>query len=199
MINLVGEIFLFNAGPIPNETFWELMKIGEIEFVLTPVRKEVGNGFLDTLLLEFSRDVISTPGRKDVAKALLDMTQYRPYAEDLFYHSLDNLESPENAFIRQESGRLYGTNSEDVARVINNIFHTLDALVHHPHSLCLNVTLDGLDYFDHSRVRKQGPLYVLGEQITVPEPKFYATNYPETHDTRNWLQSNLASTRFDNR
>lgn len=176
-----------DTGSIPNQDFWELKKIGEIEFVLVPFRQEVGDGFIDTLRFDFSRDINSLPERRGVAKALLDLVNYRPFSEDLFYHPLQRVGSPETAFIRQESGVLYASHREDVAKVVNNLFSALDRIVNHPHSLCLNVSLDGLGYFNHAEVRQKGQLFLVDDLLNVPEPGFYASNYPETHPTRRWL------------
>ena len=167
----------------------DLDKIAEVEFVLTPSRQHSGKGFIDTLFLELSDDIKSERARLEMAESILGMIGHSPLRQDIFYRHIDIIpaEQQQNMFFKVDDGQLYGANIQDAAKAANAVIEKVDGIVDHPLSLCINVSVDGLDYFKHCKARKEGRLYVIEQQVEPPTPHFYNTNCEDTHGIKHWL------------
>jgi hypothetical protein len=169
----------------------EQQRHAEVEFVLTPDRQHVGDGFIDTLVLEFSDRIKSNPARTKLATGHLRLTEYAKFRGELFYLpacKLGDVEPAFQFFKRDEEG-LYATDRNQVARVIRDLFSKVDGVLDYPLSFCFDVSVDGLDYFNHVKVKRSGHLYSVEQEVVAPQPSFYHTIDEETHGIRRWLES----------
>ena len=165
-----------------------MLRSANVEFVLKCTRESVGKGLRDVLTLVFSRDLEDSPLRKNMARALLDLTGYKQFQEEIYFIPRNTSEY-KHEFLAHHDGKIYATNLLDVVTAAGRLINSIQGIVDHPMSLAVCVSVSGLDYFDGYISRRQGNLLVIENPATlgVRPFSFYNTLYDETHGLKDWI------------
>ncbi|MFC1741445.1 hypothetical protein ACFL3V_02830 [Nanoarchaeota archaeon] len=158
--------------------FGRLERLATVEFQLTCTRQTYDSGFVDTIGLELSPTMDDISGRREFAQACLDIVDYKPLREDLYYVQLGSVPEGEygSKFFKAHDGGVYSTEDAYVDRALRSIAEKVDLLVNHPWSQCTNVSVVGLEYFEPLHVKSGGALKVIECDVPVANPCFNSLN-----------------------
>ena len=170
----------------------ELQKVADIEFRVAYSRNVIGKVFTDTLTLEFSDRMRTSNARKKYANALMSMVCYKPMRQELDYIPANMLMDDDitGRFLKEHDGNIFATELGKVEMFAKGVFDLVDSILAHPYSLAVNISVDGLDYFEAARPSK-GRLYLIKGGPDSQLPTFYNTADEGTYRLRNRILTSL--------
>jgi hypothetical protein len=154
------------------------------------------SGFMDTLTLELSDWAKAVPERQRKAKNILTLVGSPEFKGAIPYFPHHTLQY-EDEFYTQRDGHIYVADMGHVAKVATRLIRTLDDIMDHPNSLCRNLRVEFLGYFNGIRGERIGKLFVPGG----PQNNFsaYSTTYDEGMDFRRWAAMIEQKTRHQDK
>jgi hypothetical protein len=167
-------------------------KVADIELKVACSRYCIGRAFTDTLTLEFSETVRRSSARTRMGNSILSMIGYNHLRTDIDYVPLELLKDEDLAhkFFKSHKDRMYAADKKDVQAFAVSIFSLADAILEHPYSLAMNVSVDGLEYFDDAHPKKSR-LYLVRGGVCQDGSMFYNSADEQTYPTRERVLSNL--------
>jgi hypothetical protein len=159
-------------------------QVTDIEFCLMYETQPFTSGFIDTITLELSEGMKAVPEREKRARDILCLVGSPDFKGSIPYFP-HHMVTYKNEFYTQRHGRIYVADLEHVARVTTRLIQTLDEIMDHRNSLCRNIRVEGLEYFNGLRGERIGKFFVP----EGPENEFsaYSTTYDEGMNFRRWV------------